>query len=75
MDGSLKNGHLIKILEFLLSYIRDPFMPELVPRFTFIFKAGFIGLSQGISRVINLDLAILRYRYMRVNVSGESNTL
>jgi hypothetical protein len=62
---------------FLIPHMREPFMPELVPGSAFTLRAGSIRLSQGIGRVINLDLAMLRYRHIKmlVNVSGESNTL
>jgi hypothetical protein len=77
MDGPLKSGHLIKIFEFLIPHIREFFIPELVPGSAFTLKIGFIKLSQRIGRVISLDLAIPRYKYIKVllNVSGESNTL
>jgi hypothetical protein len=77
MDGFLKSGHLIKIFEFLIPYIHEPFMLKLVLGSIFTLKASFIKLSQGIGRIINLDLAILRYKYIKVlvNVNGESNTL
>jgi hypothetical protein len=45
MDGSLKNNHLIKIFEFLIPYIRELFMSELIPRSAFIFKISFIKLN------------------------------
>jgi hypothetical protein len=77
MDSFLKNNHLIKIFEFLILYMRKLFMLELVPGSAFTFGASFIRLSQGINKVINLDLAMLRYRHIKVlaNVNGENNTL
>jgi hypothetical protein len=45
MDNSLKNDHLIKIFKFLVFYIREPFIPELVPRSAFTLKTDFIKLS------------------------------
>jgi hypothetical protein len=77
MDGSLKSDHLIKIFEFLVFHMREPSMSELVPGSAFTLKTSFIRLSQGIGKVINLNLAIPKYRYIKVllNVSGENNTL
>jgi hypothetical protein len=65
MDGLLKSGHLVKIFELLLPHMCEPSMPELVSGSAFTFRAGSIWLSQGISRVIDLDLAILRHRHTR----------
>jgi hypothetical protein len=77
MDGFLKNDYLVKIFKFLVPYMREPFIPELVPRSVFTLRVNFIRLSQGIGRVINLDLVIPRYKYIKMllNVSGENNTL
>jgi hypothetical protein len=77
MDGFLKNDHLIQIFEFLILYMRESFILKLIPRSAFTLKTSFIKLSQGIDKVINLDLIILRYKYIKVlvNVNDENNTL
>jgi hypothetical protein len=77
MNDSLKSNYLVKIFKFLIFYMREPFMPKLVPRSAFTLKINFIKLSQGIGRVINLNLAILKYKCIKVlmNVNGENNTL